>query len=71
MGLFSSGGVGSANTYARLQTEKNTRKIAKALEEQSANAQDDAARLDWCVDRIIRLEADVARLEAELRGREA
>jgi hypothetical protein len=71
VGLFSSGGVGSANTYARLSTEKNTRKIAKALEEQAANAQDDAARLDWCVDRIIRLEADVARLEAELRGREA
>jgi HAMP domain-containing protein len=69
MGLFSSGGIGSANTYARLKTEKNTREIAKALQQQAAGAQNESARIQWCIDRIQHLEAEVARLRAELERR--
>jgi ubiquinone biosynthesis protein UbiJ len=70
MGLFSSGGIGSANTYARLKTEKNTREIAKALEQKAATADGESARVQWCIDRIMRLEAEVARLRADLDARE-
>lgn len=70
MGLFSSGGIGSVNTYARLKTEKNTREIAKALEQQAVTANGESARVQWCIDRIMRLEAEVARLRAELDARE-
>ena len=66
MGLFSSGGIGSANTYARLATEKNTRDIAKTLKEQAASAQNDAARVQWCIDRIEELNAEVTRLRREV-----
>lgn len=66
MGLFSSGGIGSANTYARLATEKNTREIAKALKNQATSAQNDSARVQWCIDRIQELNAEVMRLRAEV-----
>jgi ubiquinone biosynthesis protein UbiJ len=69
VGLFSSGGVTSANTYARLKTEKNTREIAKALQQQAAGVQGESARIQWCIDRILHLESEVARLRAELDGR--
>lgn len=70
MGLFSSGGMGSANTFARLKTEKNTRDIANVLKQQSAAApKEDAARIQWCIDRIVHLEAEVARLRVELETR--
>jgi ubiquinone biosynthesis protein UbiJ len=70
VGLFSSGGVGSANTYARLKTEKNTREIAQAMQQQQlADSQGESARIQWCIDAIRRLEAEVARLRAELEGR--
>lgn len=69
MGLFSSGGVGSVNTYARLKTEKNTRDISKALQQQSAAAQGETARIQWCIDRILQLELEVASLQAQLQGR--
>lgn len=66
MGLFSSGGLGSANTYARLATEKNTREIAKTLKAQAATAQNDSGRVQWCIDRILELDAEVRRLRAEV-----
>lgn len=66
MGLFSSGGIGSANTYARLATERNTREIAKTLKDQAAIAQNDSARVEWCIDRIQELDAEVRRLRAEV-----
>lgn len=66
MGLFSSGGIGSANTYARLATEKNTREIAQTLKDQATTAQNDAARVQWCIDRIQDLDAEVTRLRAEV-----
>lgn len=66
MGLFSSGGAGSANTYARLKTEKNTRQMAQAMQLQAEAAQGDSARIQWCIDRIVHLEAEVARLRGEL-----
>lgn len=66
MGLFSSGGVSSANTYARLATEKNTREIVKTLKNQAATAQSDSARVQWCIDRIQELDAEVRRLRAEV-----
>lgn len=69
MGLFSSGGMGSANTYARLKTEKNTRQIAQAMQQQTAVSQGEAARIQWCIDRIVHLEGEVARLRAELDRR--
>ena len=69
MGLFSSGGVSSANTYARLKTEKNTREIARAMQQQSADAQGESARVQWCIDAIVRLEAEVAQLRADLEER--
>lgn len=68
MGLFGSGGMGSVNTYARLKTEKNTRGIARALQQQAAGAESESARIQWCVERIQHLEAEVARLRAELEG---
>lgn len=70
MGLFSSGGLTSANTAARLQTERNTRAIAKSLQQQAAPvAHSESARVQWCIDRIQHLEAEVARLRAELDDR--
>lgn len=66
MGLFSSGGISSANTYARLATEKNTREIAKTLKDQATTAQNDAARVQWCIDRIHELNAEVTRLRTEV-----
>ena len=70
MGLFSSGGISSANTYARLQTEKNTRKMSETLQEQADAAQGEAARIQWCIDRIVELEAEVARLRRDLDARQ-
>lgn len=69
MGLFSSGGGGSANTYARLQTERNTRKVADAMQQQAAGLQGESARIQWCIDRIQQLELEVARLRAEVERR--
>lgn len=68
MGLFSSGGIGSTNTYANLSTEKNTRELAKALKQQAAATQDETARVQWCIDRILQLEAEMANLRAQLDG---
>jgi len=62
MGLFSSGGIGSVNTHANLETAKHLRKISKTLAQQ----QDEAARIQWCIDRILHLDARVQQLETEL-----
>jgi ubiquinone biosynthesis protein UbiJ len=69
VGLFSSGGAGSANTYARLQAERNTRKVADAMQQQAAGLQGESARIQWCIDRIQQLELEVARLRAEVERR--
>lgn len=85
MGLFSSGGLGSVNTAARLQTEKNTRDMAKAMraqaqaqQEQARHAQaqavaasSESARVQWCIDRIQHLEAELEKMRTLLAERDA